>query len=93
MENANIFVCIYVCIFHLIGIPTISVIALLAVTVYISMDAVKVLYNPPKKDDVEVIYLYGFSCANMIVGNYTIKLRISERITTIVIIHSFIMYT
>ena len=52
----------------ILGIPTISVIALLAVTIYISMDAVKVLYNPPKKDDVEVIYLYGFSCANMIVG-------------------------
>ena len=50
-----------------IGIPTISVIALLAVTMYISVDAVKVLYNPPRKDEVDVLFLYGFSCANMVV--------------------------
>jgi len=50
-----------------IGIPVISVVALLAVTAYISVDAVKVLHNPSIKDDVEVEYLYGFSFVNMIV--------------------------
>jgi len=28
---------------------------------------VKVLCNPPAKDEVDVYYLYGFSCANMVV--------------------------
>jgi hypothetical protein len=50
-----------------IGIPVLSVIALFAVTAYISIDAVRVLYNPSIKDDVDVEYLYGFSFVNMIV--------------------------
>lgn len=50
-----------------IGIPVISVVALLCVTAYISIDALKVLKNPNIKEDVDVEYLYGFSFVNVIV--------------------------
>lgn len=50
-----------------IGIPSFSVVCLLAVTIYITMDAVKVLQNPPEKNDVPVLYLYVFSLLNLLI--------------------------
>lgn len=48
-------------------IPSISVTCLLGVTVYITIDAVKVLENPPARDDVPLSYLYGFSIVNLMI--------------------------
>ena len=50
-----------------ICIPSFSVICLLGVTVYITIDAVKVLENPPEVNDVPVIYLYGFALLNLLI--------------------------
>lgn len=50
-----------------IGIPSFSVICLFAVTIYITIDAVKVLENPPEVNDVPVSYLYGFALLNLII--------------------------
>ena len=50
-----------------IGIPSFSVVCLLGVTVYITLDAVKVLENPPSVNDVPVSYLYGFAILNLII--------------------------
>lgn len=50
-----------------IGIPSFSVICLLAVTIYITVDAIQVLQNPPDVNDVPVSYLYGFSLLNLVI--------------------------
>lgn len=50
-----------------IGIPCFSVVCLLGVTVYITLDAVKVLENPPTVNDVPVSYLYGFAILNLVI--------------------------
>lgn len=50
-----------------IGIPSFSVVCLLGVTVYITLDAVKVLENPPTVNDVPVSYLYGFAILNLVI--------------------------
>lgn len=48
-------------------IPSISVACLLGVTIYITIDAVQVLENPRREDDVPISYLYGFSIANLLI--------------------------
>jgi len=48
-------------------IPSFSVIALLAVTVYITVDAVDVVLNPPEDDNVNVYFMYGFAGGNALV--------------------------
>ncbi|RYG95290.1 hypothetical protein EON65_56200 [archaeon] len=47
--------------------PGVSVMALVLVTIYITYDAAKVLFHPPKIDTVDVGYLYGYSAANLLV--------------------------
>jgi Co/Zn/Cd efflux system component len=41
-------------------IPTVSVLCLVAVTFYITYDALVLLRNPPIRNDVEVIFLYRY---------------------------------
>ena len=48
-------------------IPGVSTIALLAITLYICIDAFHVLRHPPATNDVNTNYLYGFSAANLVV--------------------------
>eukprot|EP01036_Dinobryon_divergens_P024019 gene24019-32426_t len=48
-------------------IPSISVTCLLAVTIYVSLDAVALLRHPPEKNDVNVEYLYAYAAANLLV--------------------------
>jgi cation diffusion facilitator family transporter len=50
-----------------IVIPMISVISLVVVTVYISIDAIQLLNHPPLIDDVNVKYLYAFAVVNLFV--------------------------
>jgi Co/Zn/Cd efflux system component len=45
----------------------ISVISLVVVTVYISIDAIQLLNHPPLIDDVNVTYLYAFAAVNLLV--------------------------
>eukprot|EP01031_Cornospumella_fuschlensis_P033147 gene33147-40105_t len=47
--------------------PSASVLALVLVTIYITYDATKVLYHPPRIDSVDVDFLYGYSMANLLV--------------------------
>lgn len=47
-------------------IPSVSVVALLAVTIFITVDAVLILMHPPP-DRLDVSYLYGYSLANFFV--------------------------
>lgn len=54
-------------IFTEIIVPTLSVLSLLAVTVYITVDAMKVVKNPPTNNSVDVSYLYSYSLANLVV--------------------------
>lgn len=53
-----------------VAIPSISAIALLAVTVYITFDASSVLMHPPLKNDVYTNYLYGYSAVNLLVDAF-----------------------
>lgn len=46
-------------------IPGLSTIALLAITIYICLDAVNVLRHPPATNDVNTNYLYGFAATNL----------------------------
>lgn len=48
-------------------VPSFSVACLLAVTVYVTLDAIVVLENPPDINDVDVAFLYGFASANFVV--------------------------
>ncbi len=48
-------------------IPSISLLSLMGVTVYISYDAIMVLIDPPTEDDVDVVYLYSYSAANLVI--------------------------
>lgn len=50
-----------------IVVPTLSVLSLLAVTVYITVDAMSVVRNPPLTNSVNVAYLYTFSFFNLLV--------------------------
>lgn len=47
-------------------IPAMSTLTLLAVTVYITMDAIRLLLSP-SQDDMDISYLYGYSIANFLV--------------------------
>lgn len=48
-------------------IPSISLMSLIGITIYISYDAISVLMNPPEEDDVDVVYLYTYSAANLFI--------------------------
>jgi Co/Zn/Cd efflux system component len=48
-------------------IPTFSVTALLAVTGWITSDAIAVIQSGGDGEDVDVYFLYGFACGNMVV--------------------------
>jgi Co/Zn/Cd efflux system component len=48
-----------------VWVPTFSVVSMLAVTVYISIDAVLRITHPPKINDVNVNYMYAFSSVNL----------------------------
>lgn len=48
-------------------IPTFSVTCLLAVTGWITGDAITVIMRGGEKDDVDVAYLYGFAAGNFVV--------------------------
>lgn len=48
-------------------IPSFSVIALLGVTVYITIDAIQVVMDPPEDDNVNVYFMYGFAAGNALV--------------------------
>lgn len=48
-------------------VPTFSVSALLAVTGWITSDAIAVIMHPTSSDDVDVYFLYGFAIANFLV--------------------------
>jgi Co/Zn/Cd efflux system component len=48
-------------------VPSFSVCALLAVTAYVTSDAVNVLMNNGEDDDVNVYFMYAFAAANFIV--------------------------
>jgi Co/Zn/Cd efflux system component len=52
-----------------VGVPLFAVVTLLAVTAWITSDAIKIVQDPPPKgeDDVPVAFLYGYSCANAMV--------------------------
>lgn len=54
-------------IFTEIIVPTLSVMSLLAVTVFITVDAMKVVKNPPTENSVDVSYLYSYSLGNLVV--------------------------
>jgi Co/Zn/Cd efflux system component len=54
-----------------IGIPTFAICSLLAVTGWITSDAIAVLQNPKDSNDVSLAYLYGFSAANAFVDILT----------------------
>jgi Co/Zn/Cd efflux system component len=46
-------------------VPTFSVAALVGVSMYITIEAINVVMNPPEDDNVDVIFLYAFAGANM----------------------------
>lgn len=48
-------------------IPSLSVLSLIAVTLYVTYDAVRVVLNPPVTNTVDVGFLYGFSMGNIFV--------------------------
>lgn len=50
-------------------VPSISVFALVIVSIYVTLDAIRIIAHPSSSDgdDVNVYFLYGFSCANMVV--------------------------
>lgn len=48
-------------------VPSLSVLSLLAVTIYITYDAIVVLEDPPINDTVNVDYLYAFASVNLLV--------------------------
>jgi Co/Zn/Cd efflux system component len=48
-------------------IPSLSMLSLIGVTLYITIDAVKVLLHPPTVNDVNVDYLYSYAAANLLV--------------------------
>jgi cation diffusion facilitator family transporter len=48
-------------------IPLVSLLSLIGITIYITSDAVMVLIKPPKVDDVDVVYLYTYSAANLLI--------------------------
>jgi Co/Zn/Cd efflux system component len=54
-------------IFTEIIVPTLSVLSLLGVTVYITVDAVAIVKNQSASNTVNVGYLYSYSVANLIV--------------------------
>ena len=45
-------------------IPLVSVLSLIGVTIYITIDAMRIIRHPPKRDLVNVTYLYTFSLVN-----------------------------
>jgi cation diffusion facilitator family transporter len=53
--------------FLVVVIPSFSIFCLILVTIYITYDAIIVLNNKPKIDDVDVDYLYGFGVFNLFV--------------------------
>lgn len=48
-------------------IPGLSILSLLAITAYITTDAINILSSPPVNDNVDVTFLYAYSFANLIV--------------------------
>jgi len=48
-------------------VPSFSVAALIGVTIYITIDAVQTIESGGEDDDVDVLFLYGFAAANMLV--------------------------
>lgn len=50
-----------------VAIPGLSTVALIAVTLYVLVDAIGILHHPPEKNDVNTNYLYGYAAANLCV--------------------------
>ena len=50
-----------------VGIPLFSVTALLAVSAWITYEAISIIIDPSGSDDVNVYFLYGFAAANFLV--------------------------
>jgi Co/Zn/Cd efflux system component len=50
-----------------ICIPATSLTLLLTVTCFVTYDAIRLLEHPPKKDEVEVVYLYFYAVLNLVV--------------------------
>ena len=48
-------------------IPAVSTLALLGVTIYIMIDAIRLLRNPPPMNTVDTDYLYGYAVVNLLV--------------------------
>ena len=48
-------------------IPSFSVCALIGVTGWITSDAIQVIISDERDDDVGVVFLYGFACANFLI--------------------------
>lgn len=48
-------------------IPGLSILSLVVVMCYVIYDATKLLEDPPKKDDVNVAYMYAYAAVNLIV--------------------------
>lgn len=64
-----------------VAIPALSTIAMVAVTLYVLIDAVRVLRHPSITNDVNTNYLYGYAAANLIVDaicGYLFSLRVDD---------------
>lgn len=50
-----------------VAIPAVSTLSMLAVTIYILLESITLLHNPPSVNDVNTDYLYGYAAVNLLV--------------------------
>ena len=48
-------------------VPSFSICALVGVSIYITIEAIEVILNPPDDDDVNIYIMYGFAAGNMLI--------------------------
>ena len=56
------------------GVPLFSVLALTAVTIWIVLESLDVIFNPPSSGSVDVVFMFGFAAVNLLIDIISVLL-------------------
>lgn len=89
IKSQNGYISLRTRFFLVVLIPSFSIFCLIFVTIYITYDAITLLTNVPKINDVDVDYLYGFGLFNLFVDIFCGYLFYLKGIDTFIEITKF----